>query len=304
MELPTVSRGNTIMTISNGIARNELCLPPTGASDGRAIRRPSFRLTDIWKAPLNDFPIRDEILYQYLPFSLNMDVLEIGPGSGFTAYRLARQVRSLTLIDVAAKSLAKLSKQLQPLATVYYVCADPARPGLATGLMERFDAVFALDVFEYVVDPATCLQNLSQVLRSGGELFLTYPNVPPPAGDGVTYFSQKSELADLLARAGFRWWEIFAVRQRPFARWVYLVAHELPLRVYRQLRSGKPNGRPQTYEGSWVYKHLEKLERYKIPLHLFWFMLGQTMRLGGDIFGTEPVSDEILGRQLVIRASK
>jgi SAM-dependent methyltransferase len=292
------------MTVSNGAARSELCLPPTEASDGRAIRRPSFRLSYIWKAPLNDFPIRDEILYQYLPFSQNMDVLEIGPGSGFTAYRLARQVRSLTLIDVAAKSLAKLTKQLQPLATVRCVCADPARPGLATGLMEKFDAVFGLDVFEYVVDPATYLQNLSQMLRSKGELFLTYPNAPPPVGDGVTYFSHKSELADLLGRSGFRHWEIFALRQRSFARWVYLVAHELPLRVYRQLRGGNPNGRPQTYEVTWAFKHLEQLERYKMPVHSFWFLLGLTLRLGGEVFAAELASDEILGRQLVIRAWK
>jgi SAM-dependent methyltransferase len=292
------------MNVSNGAARTELCFPPTEASDGRALRRPSIRLSDIWKAPLNDFPIRDEILYQYLPFSPNMDVLEIGPGSGFTAFRLARQVRSLTLVDVAAKSLAKLSKLLQPLANIHCVCADPAKRGLATELKEKFDAVFALDVFEYVVDPATCLQNLSQVLRVGGELFLTYPNVSPPAGDGVTYFSQKSELTDLLGRAGFRYWEIFAVRQRPFARWVYLVAHEFPLRVYRQLRKGNPYGRPQTYEGSWVFKHSEKLERYKMPLHFFWVLLGQTMRLGGDVFASETVSNDVLGRQLVIRASK
>jgi SAM-dependent methyltransferase len=292
------------MTISNGAARRELCLHPMEASDGRAIRRPSFRVSDICKAPLNDFPIRDEILYQYLPFSPDMDVLEIGPGSGFTAFRLARQVRSLTLVDVAARSLTRLRKQLQFLASVRCVCADPAQPGLVTELNEKFDAVFALDVFEYVVDPAACLQNIFQVLRSSGELFLTFPNVPPPVGDGVTYFSQKSELADLLGRAGFGHWEIFAVRQRRFARWVYSVAHEFPLRVYRQLRSGAPYGRPQTYEGTWAFKHMEKLARYKMPLHFFWFLVGQAMRLGGNTFEAELVSEEILGRQLVIRAWK
>jgi len=31
--------------------------------------RPTFRLSDIHRAPLHDFPIRDEILYQCLPFS-------------------------------------------------------------------------------------------------------------------------------------------------------------------------------------------------------------------------------------------
>src|ERR1700687_3031539 len=125
------------MTVSIGARRSELCLSPTEVSDNRAIRRPSFRLSDIWKAPLNDFPIRDEILYQYLPFSPDMDVLEIGPGSGFTAYRLARRARSLTLVDVAAHSLAKVREQLRSLPNVHCICANPARPGLATELKQE-----------------------------------------------------------------------------------------------------------------------------------------------------------------------
>jgi SAM-dependent methyltransferase len=292
------------MTVSNEAARNEFYLGQRETNDARCIRRPSFRLSDIWKAPLNDFPIRDEILYQYLPLSTGMDVLEIGPGSGFTAFRLARQLRSLTLLDVAAQSLAVVRKQLGPLANVRCVCADPTRPGLAAELKQEFDAAFALDVFEYLVDPATCLRNLAQVLRPNGELFLTYPNVPPPAGDGVTYFSHASNLADLLLQTGFRHSEIFAVRRRPFPQWVYMAVHEHPLHVYRWLRNGNPNGHPQTYEASWVFNHLEKLQRYKVPLHLFWLLLARVMRLGGDVFAPEHVSDGILGRQLVIRAWK
>jgi SAM-dependent methyltransferase len=292
------------MTVSNQAAQSEICLQPREAQDGRAIRRPSFRLSDIWKAPLNDFPIRDEILYQYLPFSTEMDVLEIGPGNGFTAFRLARQVRSLTLVDVAAQSLAKVGKQLRSLANVRCVCADLTLAGLPGQLEQEFDAAFALDVFEYLVDPAACLRNLAQVLRSSGELFLTYPNMPPPVGDGVTCFSRISELEDLLERAGFRHWQIFEVRQKPFANLLYSVVHEFPLRVYRRLRRGNPDPRPQTYEASWVFNHLEKLERYKVLLHLFWLVLGQGIRFGGDVFAAEPVSDQILGRQLVIRAWK
>jgi len=292
------------MTVSNEATRNEIYLQPREASDRRTLRRPSFRISDIWRAPLNDFPIRDEILYRYLPFSMDMDVLEIGPGSGFTAYRLARQVRSLTLVDVAAESLERVRNNMESLANVRCVCADPTKPGLATELKQEFDVAYALDVFEYLVDPATCLRNLVQALRPTGELFLTYPNVLPPAGDGVTYFSRLSELEDLLGGAGFRRWDIFAVRQRPFARRAYFTAHEYPLHIYRQMRSGNPNGRPQTYEASWVFKHSEKLGRFKVPLHMFWFLLDKALRLGGDVFASEPVSDEILGRQLVIRAWK
>jgi SAM-dependent methyltransferase len=304
MELWKVPERDTLMTITNEAAQNEVCLQPAEASNRRTIRHPSFRLSDIWRAPLNDFPIRDEILYRFLPLSMDLDVLEIGPGSGFTAFRLARQVHSLTLVDVAAQSLASVRENLRPLANVRCICADPSEPGLAEELKQEFDVAFALDVFEYIVDPGACLRNLVHVLRPRGELFLTYPNVPPPQGDGVTYFSRLSELENLLERVGFRRWDIFEVRQRPFARWAYFTAHEYPLQIYRQRRSGNPDGRPQTYEGSWVFKHSEKLGRYKVPLHMFWYLLDKAIRLGGDVFESEPLTDEILGRQLVIRAWK
>jgi 2-polyprenyl-3-methyl-5-hydroxy-6-metoxy-1,4-benzoquinol methylase len=271
---------------------------------GRTFRRPPFHLSDIWKAPLNDFPIRDEILYQYLPLSKNMDVLEIGPGSGLTAFRLARQVRSLTLMDVAAKSVARLSKRLQSLANVSCVCADPGGSPFAPELKREFDVVFGLDVFEYVVDPAACLQNVAQMLRPSGELFLTFPNVSPPAGDGVTYFTNLTQLTDMLRRAEFRQWAIFAVRLRPLAELVYSVAHQFPLRVYRRLRRGNPNGRPHTYEETWSFRQLESCERFRMPLHVLWYLLGHAMRLRGDIFAAEVAVNRILGRQLVIHAVK
>src|SRR2546428_5928953 len=85
-------------------------------------QRPSFRLSDIYKAPLHDFPIRDEILYQYLPLSPDMDVLEVGPGSGVTAFRVACRLRSLTLLDIAAANLAHLRVALGSQDNLSFVC--------------------------------------------------------------------------------------------------------------------------------------------------------------------------------------
>ena len=264
--------------------------------------RPSFRWSDLWKAPLHDFPIRDEILYQYLPLAAESDILEVGPGSGFTAFRMARHVRRLTLMDAAPGPLAKLQEQLGHLPGLILVCADVTRAGLAERLGQRFDAVYALDVFEYLADPATALRNFADVLRPQGELFLTYPNVPPPEGDGVTCFARLAELEELLERAGFRRWQVFAVRLRPYAAAIYRVFHEWPLQLYRQLRRPNREARPQTYDATWAFQHQSRLHRYKLLLHLWWLLVEGVMRLRGDLFTAEPVRDEILGRQLVVRA--
>lgn len=265
-------------------------------------QRPSFRWSDLWKAPLHDLPIRDEILYQFLPLSPDMDVLEIGPGSGFTAFRLARQVRKLTLVDVAEPTVAELQRQLRELSNVQFFCADLSHPALAERLRQEFDTVFGLDVFEYVVNPGVCLRNLAEVLRPGGTLLLTYPNVPPPVGDGVTYFPRLAELERLLEKAGFRDWIVFAIRLRPFAAGTYGLLHETPLALYRRFRSGSSGTRPQTYEATWAFQNRERMLPFKVLLHVWWAVLEGAIRLGGNPFQAEPATDGILGRQLVIRA--
>jgi len=159
---------------------NPLLCGRGGLGPGAKPPRPPFRWSDIWLAPLHDFTIREGILYRYLPLSPTMEVLEVGPGSGFTAFRLARQVRQLTLVEIAAEVIAVLREQLRHLPNIQYVCADLAQPGLVAHTQKQgFDAAFALDVLQYVVDPAAALRNLRDVLRPGGKLLLSYPNIPP-----------------------------------------------------------------------------------------------------------------------------
>lgn len=266
--------------------------------------RLAFRWADVVAAPLHDFPIRDEILFQYLAFPAGADVLEVGPGSGFTAFRLAPHVRSITLLDVAPRSIEGLRQTLWDQPNIRYVCADATSGDVADRLGRTFDVAFGLDMFEYVRDPAACLRNLASVLRPGGELFLTFPNVPPPVGDGVTYFSDLGALETLLRQADFSAWRIFVVRRRRWAAAVYTLFHDWPLRLYRRVRSGDRKARPQVYEATWAFQHRNRLLRFKVLFHLFWAVLGWSMRLAGDIFTAESVGGRPLGRQLVVRATK
>jgi SAM-dependent methyltransferase len=264
--------------------------------------RLAFPWADITSAPLHDFPLRDEILFQYLPFSAHFEVLEVGPGSGYTAFRLAPHVRDLTVLDVSNELVRELRIDLVARSNIRFVVADLSRPGLTKTLPRVYDVAFGLDVFEYLANPATALLNLGGVLRPGGELFLTFPNVPPPAGDGVAYFAELSDLEHLLGEAGFRSWDVFAVRLRPFARFVYGTLHEWPLRLYRRLRRRAPVARPQTYDGTWAFRNRRDMGRYRVLIHLAWAALALVLRLGGNVFVAERVNGAILGRQLVIRA--
>ncbi len=269
-----------------------------------ASRHPSFRPSDIYRAPLHDFPIRDEILYQYLPLSRNLDLLEIGPGSGFTAFRLAREVRSLTLVDVASANIATLHHALRLRRNLHFVCADVCQPGLVDVLKRTFDAIYAIEVLEFLPDPSACLQNLAGVLRRGGHLLLQFPNYPPPVSPGVTYFRTKRDLDDLMAKAGFAAWNVASLKLRPYAQTLYTYLHERPIRTYRRRRSTDGHERPLIYDESWAFQHGQRLEPFKYALHLAWAIMSAAMRLGGPPFAQTPVGDDILNRNLIVLARR
>jgi SAM-dependent methyltransferase len=269
-----------------------------------AAQRPSFRVSDIWKAPLHDLPIRDEILYQYLPLSPRMRLLEIGPGSGFTAFRLARQVKHLTLVDKAASSLARLKNALHGVGNVKAVCADVCKPGLAAAVGTQFDAVFGLDVFGLLPDPAACLKNLASVLPRGGRLLLQFPNYPLPPNQGVTVFRKREDLDRLLEEAGFERWSVYALTLNPYAGFLYRAFHERPLHRYRRLRGQIRQDRPFIYDHTWAFQNWGRLEPFKVFPHGAWTALFAAMRLGGECFDRSLLGAKIFNHNLLVLARR
>ncbi len=267
-------------------------------------QRPSFRISDLWRAPLHDFPMRDEVLYQSLPLTSNMSILEIGPGSGFSAFRMSREVGHVTLLDVSADSIRQLEAQLRNLPNLSFVSADLCVPGLKGRIAKEFDAIFGLAVVHLLSDPAIAFQNLSAVLSRNGRLVLQFPNYPPPRGTGVTFFQERLELDRVLQAAGFETWALFAIRLRPHARFVFEQFHERPLQILQWLGSRKGKREPLSYQATWAFNHGRRLEPLKCPMHFAWTMLAGAIHAGGDAFEFVPLGEEILNNNLLLLARR
>lgn len=266
--------------------------------------RPPGRLSDLWKAPLHDFPIRDEILYQYLTLTPDMDVLEVGPGSGFTAFRWARRVRRLTLLDAAPGNLSRLRTALEGMGNVRFICADICKPELADSLTDRFDALYTIEVLEFVPDASAALANMAALLRPGGQALIQFPNYPPPKNPGISYFRTRAELDAALKESAFSRWSVHALRLRPYAQALFNAFHERPLALYRHRRPRAGQQHPLVYDQTWAFQGGHRLEPYKPLLHGAWAALAAAMRLGGDCFERIPLGDDILNRNLLLLASR
>jgi SAM-dependent methyltransferase len=264
--------------------------------------RPSFRISDLWKAPLHDLQIRDEILFQYFPLESNTRLLEIGVGSGFTPFRLARQIRSITGVDVAAGNVASLVRTVTGRPNLNFVVADVCKPGLRDAVKSEFDTAIGIEIFEFLPDTAMCLKNVASVLRKGGSLMLNFANYPPPKNAGVSHFNNRRELLQIFEDAGFTDVDIYALRLRPWAQFVYDTCHEKPIRLYRRLRDRRGPYKPQTYDETWAHKSRSRLDLLRVPLNIAWYAVSVLMRLGGNCFERRLLGDDILGHNLLVIA--
>jgi len=262
---------------------------------------PRSRLSDLWHAPLTDLPVRDEIVRQYVPLSAQMEILEAGPGNGFLAFRLARSVAAITLLEVAEGNVADLRQRFARVPNVRVVHADLCQPASVQDHALSYDAVVAIEVMEYFSDPATALRNLAGVLRPGGSLYAQFPNYE--CATWPTCYHTRGELEAQLREAGFAAWEICRLQLSSWAQFVYEWLHEKPIRLYRARKRSQRVERPQHYDQTWAGQHARGVERGKSLIHLLWAAIMLLMRLGGRVYRREQCGDTILGKNLFLVAT-
>jgi ubiquinone/menaquinone biosynthesis C-methylase UbiE len=106
------------------------------------------------------------------------ELLDLGCGSGELARNLAAAGFRVTGCDITPRMLRQATAA-DPERTVRWVELEPGWTALpfAAGSL---DAVVAASVLEYVADPVAVLSELARVLRPGGVVLCTVPNVAHP----------------------------------------------------------------------------------------------------------------------------
>ena len=150
-------------------------------------------------------------------FSSDMKILDVGCGRGTLGHYINSDV-CLYGVDIS-KDAAEEAR------SIYYQadCVDLNREELPYG-KNLFDMAVTLDVIEHVFDPLSFLKEIHRVLKPGGELVLSTPNIlnenllkslvrnrkfPKTSGDlfpydgGHIHFFTYQDIYDILMDAGF-----------------------------------------------------------------------------------------------------
>jgi len=243
-------------------------------------------------APIHDYPIRDEILWQFGPKMDGLEILEIGPGSGYTAWKLAPRVEQMVVADIS--SLPRIDRVLS-------YQADFTKPG-AVRCLGKFDVIYSLDMLEciengrFLESSTPVFQNVKECLKPGGQALITFPNHKK----FPNYYDTLDQLIYEMRVAGIAYnqFRITTVELRGWAQFWYRWGHDVPMGILRDLRKAESG---MNYEQTWAFKKRNKLERFKPIIHGYWAILNGIIKLGGPVYRQKQIKGEILGKQILIR---
>ena len=142
-----------------------------------------------------------DLVYQHIvkqvPDLSNKSVLDFGGGTGLISLPLAKQAKSVTLVDIADKMLeqARIKIESQKLENLYLLQQDL----LIEPLEEEFDLIIVSRVLHHLPNIEDSLAMFKEHLTHGGQLFIADYTLPA----GETHGFIISELEESLSQQGF-----------------------------------------------------------------------------------------------------
>ena len=124
-------------------------------------------------------------------------ILDFGGGTGLIALPLAKQAKSVTLVDIAEKMLeqARIKVKNQKLENLYLIQQDL----LLQPLEQSFDLIIVSRVLHHMPNLDSSLAMFKEHLTLGGQLFIADYTVP----DGENHGFIISKLEETLKNHGF-----------------------------------------------------------------------------------------------------
>ena len=134
-------------------------------------------------------------------------IADIGAGSGYFTFRLARQVGTagrVYAVDVSADMIMHLNRRIRELGTrnVVTILCPPDDPLLGDASISRF---FICDTWHHIENHDHYLALLKKMLKQGGQIIMIdYKNTRTPVGPPLEMRIDREDLVKEMGKNGFR----------------------------------------------------------------------------------------------------
>lgn len=135
-------------------------------------------LRDFYNNIDNDLHAREKEVLKCIdkPIDRNNKLLDFGCGWGYISQKAAEQGWDVTGIDISKNEIA-ISQLAQEIFSTAHNKVNFTNKDITSFEEGEFDTVVSIQVIEHVHNPGTYLSKINRVLRPGGRLIISIPNV-------------------------------------------------------------------------------------------------------------------------------
>ena len=140
-----------------------------------------------------------QAIEKQIDFLSDKEILDFGGGTGLLALPLAKQAKSVTLVDISEKMLeqARLKAEQQDIKNIQFLNQDL----LANPLGQQFDLIIVSRVLHHMPDLDATLACSTVILGRGDKFSLLILSRQMPTTTDLSWLNWKTSLLNLVFRA-------------------------------------------------------------------------------------------------------
>lgn len=111
-----------------------------------------------------------------VPNNAKLSILDLGCAEGKLALSLSMKGHQVTASDISQRQLDKIFMIAKKQSIAIEVIKCNIEEGISQFNKKTFDIIFFMDVIEHLKSPIIALENIRNLLKDGGTLFINTPN--------------------------------------------------------------------------------------------------------------------------------
>jgi SAM-dependent methyltransferase len=216
---------------------------------------------------------------RYLALEPHHVVAEIGIGTGYACFRMARKARRVLGVDVAAPLLESLEPYRRRFPNLEFLCAHVGVERPPERWRGRVDRLFSVDTVQYVEPVEGFFRFARDLLAPTGRAVIAFHNELPEKIGGRNHFADRDELEAAFRGAGMELEDLLAADYTGWFRFVHRHFWSRPKRWFYGKHLDRSGDDPQVFSDTVAFDLIRKERAVGWPVRVYTAVVMEILRL-------------------------